>query len=66
MTTDNLQTKNINLLIGMVSALGGVALFMGYLHTKKHSKLQEEVLAIDKEIKRLELEEKRNGKKNAI
>jgi hypothetical protein len=50
----------------MVSALGGVALFMGYLHTKKHSKLQEEVLAIDKEIKRLELEEKRNGKKNAI
>lgn len=66
MTTDNLQTKNINLLIGMVSALGGVALFMGYLHTKKHSKLQEEVLAIDKEIKRLELEEKRNGKKNTI
>jgi hypothetical protein len=66
MTTDKLQTKNINLLIGMVSALGGVALFMGYLHTKKHSKLQEEVLAIDKEIKRLELEEKRNGKKNSI
>lgn len=66
MTIDRLQTKNINLLIGLVSALGGVALFMGYLHTKKHSKLQEEVLAIDKEIKRLELEEKRNGKKNTI
>ena len=66
MTTDNLQTKNINLLIGMVSALGGVALFMGYLHTKKHAKLQEEVLNLDKEIKRLELEEKRNGKKNTI
>jgi hypothetical protein len=66
MTIDRLQTRNINLLIGLVSALGGVALFMGYLHTKKHSKLQEEVLAIDKEIKRLELEEKRNGKKNTI
>jgi hypothetical protein len=60
MTIDKIQTKNINLLIAAFGALGGIALFMGYLHTKKHSKLQEEVLALDKEIKRLELEKKRN------
>jgi len=66
MTTDNLQTKNINLLIATFSALGGLALFLGYMHNKKHAKLQEEVLNLDKEIKRLELEEKRNGKKNTI
>jgi hypothetical protein len=58
--TDKIQTKNINLLIAAFSALGGLALFMGYMHTKKHAKLQEEVLFLDKEIKKLELEKKKN------
>lgn len=60
MTIDRIQNRNINLLIAAVGALGSIALFMGYIHTKKHSKLQEEVLSIDKEIKKLELEKKRN------
>ena len=58
--TNKIQTKNINLLIATFSALGGLALFLGYMHNKKHAKLQQEVLNLDKEIKKLELEKKKN------
>lgn len=59
---DASQNRTISILIGAVSALGGIALFMGYLHDRKHSKLREEILLLDKEIKQIELERKKNGK----
>lgn len=59
---DSVQNRTINLLIAAVSALGGIALFMGYLHQRKHSKLQQEVLELDKQIKEIELARKKNGK----
>jgi hypothetical protein len=59
MTLDDRQQKSINLLIAAISALGGIALFMGYIHTKRHSKLQDEILLLDKEIKTLELANKK-------
>ena len=59
---DSAQNRTINILIAAVSALGGIALFLGYLHQRRHSKLQEEVMMLDKQIKEIELERKKNGK----
>ena len=59
---DSAQNRTINILIAAVSALGGIALFLGYLHQRRHSKLQEEVMTLDKQIKEIELERKKNGK----
>lgn len=59
---DSVQNRTINILIAAISALGGIALFMGYLHTRKHSKLQQEVLELDRQIKEIELARKKNGK----
>lgn len=56
---DSAQNRTITILIAAVSALGGIALFLGYLHQRRHSKLQEEVMMLDKQIKEIELEKKK-------
>jgi hypothetical protein len=58
MTTNNVDKKQqmtINLLVagvGIISAIVGV---MAYRNNSKHQKFQKEVLAIDREIKLLQL-----------
>lgn len=55
MRTDKGQDRVINILIASISALGGVALMLGYLNQKRHLKLANEIQVIDKQIKELEL-----------
>jgi hypothetical protein len=55
MRTDKGQDRVINILIASISALGGVALMLGYLNQKRHLKLANEIQIIDKQIKELEL-----------
>ena len=55
MRTDKGQDRAINILIASISALGGVALMLGYLNQKRHLKLANEIQVIDKQIKELEL-----------
>ncbi len=63
MTINDKQSKMINLVIGGLAALGGITAFIGYMHSRKHNKIKEEVALLDKAIKELELHEKRNGVK---
>jgi hypothetical protein len=52
---DKKQQMTINLLVagvGIISAIVGV---MAYRHNREHQKFQKEVLAIDREIKLLQL-----------
>jgi len=55
MRTDKGQDRAINILIASISALGGVALMLGYFNQKRHLKLANEIQIIDKQIKELEL-----------
>ena len=38
MTTDKIQSKNINLLFGLVGALGALSIFLSYINQRKHNK----------------------------
>jgi hypothetical protein len=63
MTINDKQNKYITLIIGGLTALGGITAFIGYMHSRKHSKIKEEVALLDKAIKELELRDKMNGVK---
>lgn len=63
MTINDKQSKMINLVIGGLAALGGITAFIGYMHSRKHNKIKEEVALLDKAIKELELHDKMNGSK---
>lgn len=62
MRTDKGQDRVINILIASISALGGVALMLGYLNQKRHLKLANEIQILDKQIKELELKKLQNNK----
>lgn len=49
------QGKAISYLVAISIILSGVVGVLAYLQSKKHSKINEEVLNLDKEIKVLEL-----------
>jgi hypothetical protein len=57
---DTNQTKAIEWIIGGLAALGGVTAFIVYLETKKHKKLELEILDLDKSIKELQLYKLKN------
>lgn len=58
---DLLQEKKIGWLMGAFAVLGTVVAVVAYIDQKKHNKLQQEVIDLDKEIKRLQLEKLKNG-----
>lgn len=60
MTVDARQAKAINIIIVMVTTLTAVVGVLAYLENKKHAKINDEVLRLDKEIKILELAKKKN------
>lgn len=57
------QEKRMNLIFGLVAALSGLAAILIYIDNRRHSKVQEELFTLDKELKELQLEELKNGKK---
>ena len=63
MTINDKQSRMINIIIGALAALGGITAFIGYMHSRKHNKIKEEVALLDKAIKELELHDKMNGVK---
>ena len=63
MTINDKQSRMINIIIGSLAALGGITAFIGYMNSRKHIKIKEEIALLDKEIKKLELSEKVNNSK---
>ncbi len=64
MTINDKQSRMINIVIGSLAALGGITAFIGYMNSRKHTKIKEEIALLDKAIKELDLKEKKNGVKN--
>jgi hypothetical protein len=58
---DLLQEKKIGWLIGAFAVLGTVVAVIAYIDQKKHNQLQKEVIELDKELKRLQLDKIKNG-----
>jgi hypothetical protein len=63
--TDIKQNNVIGVLIGSLAALGGLTAFMVYVQTKKHKKLEYDILKFDREIKELTLYNLKNNKKES-
>lgn len=59
-SVDLLQGKKITYLVAFVTLLTGVVGVLAYIETKKHHKLNDEVLHLDKQIKTMELAIKKN------
>ena len=57
------QEKRMNFIFGLVAALSGLAAILIYIDNRRHTKVQEELNELDKELKLLQLEEIKNGKK---
>ena len=57
------QERRLNLVFGIVAALSGLAAILIYIDNRRHTKVQEELNELDKELKLLQLEEIKNGKK---
>lgn len=53
--TDIRQQGQLGVLFGLLAALGGITAFLAYIEKKKHSKLEDEILQLDKNIKQLQL-----------
>lgn len=60
---DLIQNKRIGLIIGIITALGGITALLVYFEGKRHRKINEEVASLDKEIKQLQLLKLKNGDK---
>lgn len=58
---DLLQDKKINWLIAGIAILGSIVAVVAYIDQKKHNDLQKEVIELDKELKKLQLEKIKNG-----
>jgi hypothetical protein len=61
-TIDLLQSKKISFLLSGFAILSAVVGLLVYLDQKKHNSVQKDILALDKEIKILQLEKLKNGK----
>jgi len=59
---DIAQNKQIKLLLALFLGLGGLAGFLAYWEERKHRKLKEELLNLEKNIKELQLANLKNGK----
>jgi hypothetical protein len=50
-----MKKEQLMIIIGIVSALGGMAAFFTYMESRKSRKTQEEIAELDKQIKSLQL-----------
>jgi hypothetical protein len=58
---DILQEKKIRVLIGALTAVGGLVALFAFLNQRKHNAVQRELFALDKQIKLLQLKKMKNG-----
>lgn len=64
---DAKQGRAIQYIVASVTILTGIVGVLAYLETKKHAKINDEVLSLDKQIKTLELALKKSeAKENGI
>ena len=62
MTIDARQERKINVLLTVVSIIAAGATIFWVLNERRHTKLEMEVFALDKEIKQHQLNKIVNGK----
>jgi len=62
LSIDSKQEKRLNLIFGLVAALSGLAAILIYIDNRRHSKVQAEIHALDKELKNLQIEKLKNEK----
>jgi hypothetical protein len=58
---DILQEKKIRVLIGALTAVGGLVALFAFLNQRKHNAVERELFALDKQIKLLQLKKMKNG-----
>ena len=56
------QEKSLNLIFGLVAALSGLAAILIYVDNRRHSKVQQEINELDKELKIMQIEKLKNDK----
>ena len=61
-TFDLLQEKKIGWLITAFAVLGTVVGVIAYMDQKQHNRLQKELIDLDKEIKKIQLDKLKIGK----
>lgn len=65
--TDRNQDYNIIVMASAITILTGFVAVLAYFQSKKHRKINQEVLNLEKEIKTLELAQKtKEAKKNGV
>ena len=65
--TDRKQQASINIMVGVITILATVVGLVAWMEQKRHNKLNDEVLKLDKEIKTLELAmKKQEAVKNGV
>jgi hypothetical protein len=60
-SVDILQEKKIRVLIGALTAVGGLVALFAFLNQRKHNAVERELFALDKQIKMLQLKKMKNG-----
>jgi len=60
-SVDILQEKKIRVLIGALTAIGGLVALFAFLNQRKHNAVERELFALDKQIKLLQLKKMKNG-----
>lgn len=60
--TDIAQNHKITLIVALITGLSALTGVLVFLEKRKHTKLQEEIDLLDKNIKELQLEKLKNGK----
>jgi hypothetical protein len=61
---DFLQEKKIRMLFGLVAVIGSVTTILVYMQNRKSKKEQDEILAIEKELRTLQIEKLRKDKRS--
>jgi hypothetical protein len=51
-----MKKEQLMIVIGIVSALGGMAAFFTYMESRKSRKTQEEIADLDRQLKSLQLQ----------
>jgi hypothetical protein len=62
MNLDILKENKVKWIIATLGALGGFVALLVHLEQKKHNKAQKELMALDKEIKTLQLSKLKNSR----
>jgi cadmium resistance protein CadD (predicted permease) len=63
---DFLQEKKIRMLFGMVAFIGGLTTVLIYIQSRRNKKEKDEILALEKELRQLQIEKLRAEKKKEV